>query len=447
MHDLSIHLEIAQKLERATNQDDHQTARLAAALKLIHSRFSLDGCFLLSRDSQPYAIQMESSTAEKLSPFKGTEFATDVGGIVAEAARTRVLAWQRLSRLRYPGDRLWELIWQSMHLGPYAGPLMIAVTTLKAADGETEGMLIMIGREGKVPSWSAEMEASVLLISYQFSMALAVRDATDRAHEAHEQQRSKLFNALLQGGQPVMMHAVFAPLQTLELQVELAKMAVRAGDSRPIQGYLDTIRAMGIEVTKVVRNFLLLSKSIRSTGAVDSRRPQAHADWVNVRDALDDMVVGFAALADLSKISVVRRLEAPFLFPMRRGDFDDIVSNLLHNAFKYSVPGSKIKITFHHSKTHSMLDITSYGIPIRRSDWDRIFELGYRTPEAITAHFNAVGIGLYEARRLAVASAAELFITASDPADSNMVANNANRTSAGSVDKVYRNNFRLQSKL
>jgi signal transduction histidine kinase len=146
-------------------------------------------------------------------------------------------------------------------------------------------------------------------------------------------------------------------------------------------------------------------------------------------------------LLRVSGKTLVVRAEAPLTFPMFKKDFDEILSNLVHNAIKYSSEPSKIKITFTHGTRSSRLDVTSYGIMIPPQDFERIFDRGYRTDLAVAITFNALGIGLYQSRRLAENAAAKLFVSASENLTG--IADTSPMRIHGKDYPVFRNTFRL----
>lgn len=80
-----------------------------------------------------------------------------------------------------------------------------------------------------------------------------------------------------------------------------------------------------------------------------------------------------------------------------RSRLSQVIFNLLTNAIKYAErDGSKftIRITVDETRDNFILKFKDWGIGIRREYADRIFEEGFRTPEAIQTFVNGSGLGL-----------------------------------------------------
>jgi signal transduction histidine kinase len=80
--------------------------------------------------------------------------------------------------------------------------------------------------------------------------------------------------------------------------------------------------------------------------------------------------------------------------------FKMIIINLLNNAIKYSYPGTTILVTCRSLTAFYFIEIENIGIHIRDEDKVKIFEDGYRTPEASQKHHLGNGTGLYLAKRI-----------------------------------------------
>jgi signal transduction histidine kinase len=80
--------------------------------------------------------------------------------------------------------------------------------------------------------------------------------------------------------------------------------------------------------------------------------------------------------------------------------FDQVVQNLLHNAVKYSYPGTKVELKVLHNGRELDVLISSTGVPIDESEKDRIF--GDRERGGVAQQYDpqGTGQGLYIARQI-----------------------------------------------
>ena len=88
---------------------------------------------------------------------------------------------------------------------------------------------------------------------------------------------------------------------------------------------------------------------------------------------------------------------------------EQVVSNLVDNALKYSLDDSRISITITCLPTTVEVAIRDRGVGIKPSDHERIFDRYYRTPDARASETAGTGIGLYLCRLIIEAHAGKLW--------------------------------------
>src|SRR5260221_2123829 len=287
---------------------------------------------------------------------------------------------------------------------------------------------------------------SMKILAHQFFIAERCHSAIRQRSELRQLHGSAFFESFFQRGKNEFAHGVFAQVQNLELLLSSAKESLASGDSRPVGKHLDAIRGVSSEIVRIVRDALSLATMLSERNVNLESRPTELNEWVDVEVSCKDAEKSLEPLARMSGKTIVTRVESPATLPLLKKAFDEILSNLLHNAIKYSRIGTKIKITLHHSGRFSLLDVTSYGIPIRKEDQRRIFELGFRTVEAAQISFNALGIGLHQAENLAKQAGAELYLLASEPVESSASNVLLGRHTPSALDtSLHRNTFRLRT--
>jgi signal transduction histidine kinase len=75
------------------------------------------------------------------------------------------------------------------------------------------------------------------------------------------------------------------------------------------------------------------------------------------------------------------------------------VENLITNAIKYSPAGGAIEVHLREEDGTVVLTIRDYGIGISAEARDRLFEMGYRAPQAANVA-PGLGLGLYTAAEI-----------------------------------------------
>ncbi len=83
-----------------------------------------------------------------------------------------------------------------------------------------------------------------------------------------------------------------------------------------------------------------------------------------------------------------------------RDFFKQAVTNLLDNAVKYANPRTEVLIRSSFAGNYGRIHITNYGIQVKESEVEKIFERGYRSEAAKNKYAVGTGIGLTIARKI-----------------------------------------------
>ena len=135
---------------------------------------------------------------------------------------------------------------------------------------------------------------------------------------------------------------------------------------------------------------------------LDASRLQAGGLKLNIADvALDQLAAHvaekFSVDAELHHIE----LDFPPDFPTVPGDavrLEQVLSNLINNAIKYSPAGAHIRITGRVLPREIVVSVTDQGIGIPLEEQARIFERFYRVDDALSRRTQGSGLGLYLAK-------------------------------------------------
>jgi signal transduction histidine kinase len=73
---------------------------------------------------------------------------------------------------------------------------------------------------------------------------------------------------------------------------------------------------------------------------------------------------------------------------------EQVMHNLLDNACKYSGESRTIKVATEVKSRNVMINVTDYGVGIRKEDKDKIFDRFYRAGDELTQKVKGSGIGL-----------------------------------------------------
>ncbi|MEZ4302778.1 MAG: PAS domain-containing sensor histidine kinase [Polyangiaceae bacterium] len=94
-----------------------------------------------------------------------------------------------------------------------------------------------------------------------------------------------------------------------------------------------------------------------------------------------------------------------------RGDPDvlrQVFVNLLDNAIKYSHPETTIRVTGKVVAGCGVVEVVNEGLAIQPSHLERVFDRGYRTPQAAAIVPHGTGLGLWLVRKMLALHSAEI---------------------------------------
>jgi len=83
------------------------------------------------------------------------------------------------------------------------------------------------------------------------------------------------------------------------------------------------------------------------------------------------------------------------------GRIDQIITNLVSNALKYTPAGGRVTVTTRASGEQALLEVSDTGVGLSREALGRVFELFYQVNETLERAQGGLGIGLTLVKRLA----------------------------------------------
>lgn len=174
--------------------------------------------------------------------------------------------------------------------------------------------------------------------------------------------------------------------------------------------------ASGIDLQ--VNQLRLQVEDLALMGEMELRELSFIYEPVDIGALLEAQCSQFAATAADKRISLHCHPDPDL--PLIQADpkrVNQIMGNLLHNAFKYTPVGGEISITaalVHNGHApHIRIDVTDSGPGIAPGEQQRIFDFFYRSPAQRRIH-QGMGIGLALSRELAVIQGGDLSVTSEE---------------------------------
>jgi signal transduction histidine kinase len=137
---------------------------------------------------------------------------------------------------------------------------------------------------------------------------------------------------------------------------------------------------------------------------LDASRLQAGGLTLNRGDvALDQLARHMVEKYSVEAMQHPIVLNFPANFPIVPGDstrLENVLSNLINNAMKYSPAGVPIKMAGHATPHEVIVTVSDQGIGIPLDEQGRIFERFYRVDDQLSRQTQGSGLGLYLAKAI-----------------------------------------------
>jgi two-component system phosphate regulon sensor histidine kinase PhoR len=187
-----------------------------------------------------------------------------------------------------------------------------------------------------------------------------------------------------------------------------------------IQGFADTLASSDLSEEQrsqylgtIVRNTQRMSgliDDLLTLSRIESGVSALERTSLDVLRVVETLVADFAPRFEEASIAVeVHADRVPACFADRDA-LEQILSNLLSNATRYSNPGSRVDIRIAERGGYVEIRVEDTGIGIPAEDLERIFERFYRVDAARSRALGSTGLGLSIVKHLVRALDGELHV-------------------------------------
>ena len=146
---------------------------------------------------------------------------------------------------------------------------------------------------------------------------------------------------------------------------------------------------------------LRLVEDVLTAARIESGAPRMRRELIDLRDACDFVVESIRAsdIGDGREIAVHSEPDRPQVWG-DGGAIQQIVSNLIENACKYSEPGTKVGIFITELPDEAVLQVADQGHGMSKDEIATIFDRFRQVDQSSTRASGGVGLGLYIVKSL-----------------------------------------------
>lgn len=208
-----------------------------------------------------------------------------------------------------------------------------------------------------------------------------LRDIT-RQHEEARQQDELISMAT---------HELRAPLSTLRGYVQLAQSTAARGRVGDVEAVLGKTLRQADRLNRLIGELLIASH-------LQSGQVELHMETIDLAAVVRETVEQHHVVAPLRAI-LVEAEDRPMPVHGDASRLEQVVTNLLDNAIKYSPDGGAVRVTVRAEGHWVSVDVTDHGVGIPEAEQDRLFQRFYRV-RSNARRFSGLGVGLYISNRI-----------------------------------------------
>lgn len=219
------------------------------------------------------------------------------------------------------------------------------------------------------------------------------REAAERANHARDEFLAMLGHELRNPLSAIASAASLLDMPTIAVELKSRAQGIIERQTRQLSSIVDDL----LDLTRVM------------SGKIDlARHP------LNLAEVVATCVETFRAAGRLETHRLTQDLTPCWVDgdPTR---IEQIASNLIDNAIKYTPPGGKIHVAVMNDGGQSVLTVTDNGIGIKVDLLPRIFDLFMQDPNALDRARGGLGIGLSLVRRLVALHGGTVDVTSMGP--------------------------------
>jgi len=158
-------------------------------------------------------------------------------------------------------------------------------------------------------------------------------------------------------------------------------------------------RTAAEEILEASRRLARLIDDLLSVSRMESGRLVLDPRPLDLAAVVERILSPFRAMADRHTL----RAKLPGALPVLWGDPDkveQILTNLVGNAIKYSPEGGEVLVTVEHGEDSVQVSVRDQGIGMSPRDMGQLFEKFYRVDRDEVRRAGGTGLGLYITKRL-----------------------------------------------
>ena len=207
-------------------------------------------------------------------------------------------------------------------------------------------------------------------------------------------QKEKELAELKSGFVSLASHQFRTPLTVIYSNVELIEFYTAKHDIE----LFNTVQSSSTQIKEEIKRMTELMNNILLVGRYEANQLHYHLKPVLIISYINGIIeTYFSNQADKRKILVHYNVDNDVLLSIDTMLFTHVLTNIISNAFKYSMGKKNPVLTVEHSGIKINLIVEDYGIGIPENEVNKVFDSFYRATNTTT--LQGTGLGLVVAKQ------------------------------------------------
>jgi signal transduction histidine kinase len=241
-----------------------------------------------------------------------------------------------------------------------------------------------------------------VLVRLADQLALVIHSADLRARQAETLQRLQELDEMKSDFVAITSHELRTPLTAVRGFVRTLIRNLDRLSSRQVADFLGQIDRQSDRLTRLVEDLLVVSR-------IEAGQISVTPEPVELQSFLREVVKAFGASGDRIELDLEADLPPSVVMDPHR--VDQVITNLLQNAMKFSPRAAKVKLSARAVDHQIEFAVSDQGIGIAPEELAHIFDRFHQAAPALTREAEGAGLGLYITKRLVEAMAGDMAVT------------------------------------
>jgi len=186
----------------------------------------------------------------------------------------------------------------------------------------------------------------------------------------------------------VVSHELKTPLHSIRGFIDIILMGRTGPVTETQKDFLETVRAQTDNLRSLIDDLLEFSR-------LESGQVKLRLEDVSIPSVAQAVVDKLLPLANEKGVRLISTVPADFpLIEADRMRIEQVVTNLVHNAVKFTSQGGSVTIHAVDRGEHVQVSVADTGIGIPPEEQERIFDRFYQVDSSATRAYRGTGLGL-----------------------------------------------------